>query len=422
MYEVEQPKERAIIATFISKSDNRQDALDYLEELKLLVETAGAEVVDEMFQEMQKPSVATLFGSGKVQELKELLTENKCSMVVFDNELSSVQIRNLSNLLEVKVLDRSGIILDIFAANAKTLEAQIQVELAQNLYLLPRLSRMWTHLSKQYGGIGTKGPGETQIETDRRLIRQRIQLLRDKLKTIETQNAEQRKSRQSFPRFALVGYTNAGKSTLMNAITDANVYVEDKLFATLSTTVRQFVLPNNKKAILSDTVGFIRKLPHHLVASFRSTLAEASESDYILHVVDISAPFFREHIQIVNDTLESLNINISNLIYVFNKIDKLEYLEVIKHIETEFPKSVFVSAIRNININALLDKMQEEYEKHNIIYNLHIPYTKMNLINQLYNLTDIIDRLDQETGIDFKVKVLLEKKELFEQNFKNMIK
>jgi GTP-binding protein HflX len=422
VYEVEQPKERAIIATFISKSDNRQDALDYLEELKLLVETAGAEVVDEMFQEMQKPSVATLFGSGKVQELKELLTENKCSMVVFDNELSSVQIRNLSNLLEVKVLDRSGIILDIFAANAKTLEAQIQVELAQNLYLLPRLSRMWTHLSKQYGGIGTKGPGETQIETDRRLIRQRIQLLRDKLKTIETQNAEQRKSRQSFPRFALVGYTNAGKSTLMNAITDANVYVEDKLFATLSTTVRQFVLPNNKKAILSDTVGFIRKLPHHLVASFRSTLAEASESDYILHVVDISAPFFREHIQIVNDTLESLNINISNLIYVFNKIDKLEYLEVIKHIETEFPKSVFVSAIRNININALLDKMQEEYEKHNIIYNLHIPYTKMNLINQLYNLTDIIDRLDQETGIDFKVKVLLEKKELFEQNFKNMIK
>jgi GTP-binding protein HflX len=312
--------------------------------------------------------------------------------------------------------------LDIFAANAKTLEAQIQVELAQNLYLLPRLSRMWTHLSKQYGGIGTKGPGETQIETDRRLIRQRIQLLRDKLKTIETQNAEQRKSRQSFPRFALVGYTNAGKSTLMNAITDANVYVEDKLFATLSTTVRQFVLPNNKKAILSDTVGFIRKLPHHLVASFRSTLAEASESDYILHVVDISGPFFREHIQIVNDTLESLNINISNLIYVFNKIDKLEYLEVIKHIETEFPKSVFVSAIRNININALLDKMQEEYEKHNIIYNLHIPYTKMNLINQLYNLTDIIDRLDQETGIDFKVKVLLEKKELFEQNFKNMIK
>ncbi len=421
MYEVEKPKEKAIIATFISKSDNRQDALDYLEELKLLVETAGAEVVDEMFQEMQKPSVATLFGSGKVQELKELLAENKCSMVVFDNELSPVQIRNLSNLLEVKVLDRSGIILDIFATNAKTLEAQIQVELAQSLYLLPKLSRMWTHLSKQYGGIGTKGPGETQIETDRRFIRQRIQMLRDKLKTIETQNAEQRKSRQSFPRFALVGYTNAGKSTLMNAITDANVYVEDKLFATLSTTVRQFVLPNNKKAILSDTVGFIRKLPHHLVASFRSTLAEASESDYILHVVDISAPFFREHIQIVNDTLESLNINTSNLIYVFNKIDKLEYLEVIKHIETEFPKSVFVSAIRNININALLNKMQEEYEKRNIIYNLHIPYTKMNLINQIYNLTDVIERLDQETGIDFKVKVLLEKKELFEQSFKNMI-
>lgn len=422
MYEIEKPQEKAIIATFIIKGSDRDLALEHLKELKLLVETAGAEVVEEIFQELQKPSVATLFGSGKVLELKELLQDNKCSMVVFDNELTPVQVRNLSNSLEVKVLDRSGIILDIFAAHARTLESQLQVELAQSLYLLPRLSKMWSHLSKQFGGVGTKGPGETQIETDRRLIRKRIQMLKEKLKVIEVQNAEQRKARQGFPRFALVGYTNAGKSTLMNAITDANVYVEDKLFATLSTTVRQFSFPNGKKGILSDTVGFIRKLPHHLVASFRSTLAETSESDFILNVIDVSDKFFRDQIEVVKDTLESLGIKDKPILYVFNKIDQLEYFELIKQIEAEFPNSIFISAKKNLNINRLLEKMQEEYEKQNVFFQLHLPYSKMNLLNIIYNNADVLERKEGDYGIDLEISVHSEKAGLINSTFKEFIK
>lgn len=421
MHEVEKSKEKAIIATFIEKGSNRDLALEYLQELKLLVETAGAEVVEEIYQELEKPNVSTLLGKGKIQEIKELAEETGSQMVIFDNELSSVQVRNLANQLQLKVLDRSGIILDIFANHAKTLESQLQVELAQNQYLLPRLSRMWTHLSKQYAGVGTKGPGETQIETDRRLIRKRIQFLKEKLKVIEVQNFEQRKSRQGIPRFALVGYTNAGKSTLMNAITSAGVFVEDKLFATLSTTIRQFSFLNGKKALLSDTVGFIRKLPHHLVASFRSTLAEASESDIIMVVVDVTDQLFREHIQIVKDTLDSLGIKEVPIIYIFNKIDRLEYIESIKHIEAEFPGSVFISAQKNINITRLLQRMQEEYEKQNFIFNLHIPYSQMQKLNKLYELSDILERNDDDFGVNVKVSTIKEKTGQLEALFKEYI-
>lgn len=421
MHEVEKSKEKAIIATFIEKGSNRDLALEYLQELKLLVETAGAEVVEEIYQELEKPNVSTLLGKGKVQEIKELAEETDSKMVIFDNELSSVQVRNLANQLQLKVLDRSGIILDIFANHAKTLESQLQVELAQNQYLLPRLSRMWTHLSKQYAGVGTKGPGETQIETDRRLIRKRIQFLKEKLKVIEVQNFEQRKSRQGIPRFALVGYTNAGKSTLMNAITSAGVFVEDKLFATLSTTIRQFSFLNGKKALLSDTVGFIRKLPHHLVASFRSTLSEAAESDIIMVVVDVTDQLFREHIQIVKDTLDSLGIKEVPIIYIFNKIDRLEYIESIKHIEAEFPGSVFISAQKNINITRLLQRMQEEYEKQNFIFNLHIPYSQMQKLNKLYELSDILERNDDDFGVNVKVSTVKEKTGQLEAIFKDYI-
>jgi GTP-binding protein HflX len=357
-----------------------------------------------------------------VQEVKALVEETQSTLVIFDNELSAMQVRNLAKELQVKVLDRSGIILDIFANHAKTLESQLQVELAQNQYLLPRLSRMWTHLSKQFAGVGTKGPGETQIETDRRMVRKRIQFLKEKLKTVDVQNFEQRKSRQGFPRFALVGYTNAGKSTLMNAITEAGVFVEDKLFATLSTTIRQFALLNGKKALLSDTVGFIRKLPHHLVASFRSTLAEASESDIILVVVDVTDKFFREQIDVVNDTLDSLNIKDKPKLYVFNKIDGLEFIESIKHIETEFPNSVFISAKKNLNISKLLQKMQEEYEKQNAFFELHIPYDKMQLLNKIYEVSDILEREDSDYGINLKVSAVPEKAGLISSLFKEYIK
>ena len=416
VYETQQQKEKAIIAAFIQKGSNRDEALESLEELGLLVDTAGAEVVEKVYQELPAPNVSTLFGKGKVLELAELVKEHQATMVVFDNELSPVQVRNLSNLFNVKVLDRSGIILDIFAKNAKTLEAQLQVELAQNLYLLPRLSRMWTHLSKQYGGIGTKGPGETQIETDRRIIRKRIQVLREKLKQIETQNFEQRKSRQGIPRFALVGYTNAGKSTLMNAITNAGVYVEDKLFATLSTIVRQITLPSGKVGLLSDTVGFIRNLPHHLVASFRSTLAEASESDVILIVIDISDNNFRKHIQTVIDTLSDLNIKDKPMIYVFNKIDKLERLEHLKQIKDEYPNSVFVSAKRNINIAELLIKMEKEYDKLSNKLTLFVPYDKNSVLNKIYEMCKVIDRKDTNEGTILTINYQNEN----EQHIKNM--
>ncbi len=421
IYEVNQEKEKAIIATFIKKGEDREVAFEHLKELRLLVETAGAEIADEIFQELINPNVATLFGKGKVEALKELIKENDAKMVVFDNELSSVQVRNLANELQVKVLDRSGIILDIFANNARTLEAQLQVELAQNQYLLTRLSRMWTHLSKQYGGIGTKGPGETQIETDRRIIRHRIIALKDKLKIIEVQNYEQRKSRGAFPRFALVGYTNAGKSTLMNAITNAGVYVENKLFATLSTIVRNFALPSGKKALISDTVGFIRKLPHHLVASFRSTLAEARESDIFLIVIDVSDKNFREQIQVVIDTLTDLNIQDKPIIYVFNKIDQLEYFEQIKQIELEYPNSVFISAERNINILQLLEKMENVFDKLNKSIKLFFPYTKMQMINKVYEISKIINRDDADDGIYLEVSCQKDMEEKLKKTYADFI-
>lgn len=416
IYETESKREKAITAIFIQKGSNRDEAMENLEELGLLIDTAGAEVVEKIYQELATPSVATLFGKGKVQELVELIKEHNASMVVFDNELTPVQVRNLSNALNVKVLDRSGIILDIFAKNAKTLEAQLQVELAQNLYLLPRLSRMWTHLSKQYGGVGTKGPGETQIETDRRIIRKRIQILREKLKTIDTQNYEQRKSRQGTPRFALVGYTNAGKSTLMNALTNAGVYVEDKLFATLSTVVRQISLPSGKTGLLSDTVGFIRNLPHHLVASFRSTLAEASESDVILIVVDTSDNNFSKHIQTVVDTLNDLNIKEKPIIYVFNKIDKLEHLEHIKQIKGEYPNAVFVSAKKNMNISELLIQMEKEYDRLSNYLELFIPYEKNSELNKIYSICKVMQREDNDEGTILKITFQND----LEQHIKNL--
>ncbi|OGU59495.1 MAG: GTPase HflX [Ignavibacteria bacterium GWF2_33_9] len=421
MHIVDKGREKTIIATLIEKSANRDLAIEYLSELKLLVETAGGEIVEEIYQELEKPHVSTLMGKGKVQEIKELCEELNVKTVVFDNELTSVQVRNLSNLLQVKVLDRSGIILDIFASHAKSMESQLQVELAQNQYLLPRLSKMWTHLSKQYAGVGTKGPGETQIETDRRMVRKRIQFLKEKLKVIDVQNAEQRKSRKGIPRLALVGYTNAGKSTLMNAITDAGVFVEDKLFATLSTTVRQFLFPNGKKALLSDTVGFIRKLPHHLVASFRSTLSEAGESDMILVVVDVTDKLFRDQIQVVNNTLDSLGIKDKPIFYVFNKIDGLEFMEAIKHIESEYPNSFFVSAKKNLHINALLQRLQEEYEKRNAFFDIRLPYSKMNLLNKLYEISDVIARADDDDGILLKVSTIPENAGLVELSFKEYL-
>jgi len=410
-------KERAIACSVKRKGSNREEALEDLEELVFLAETAGAEVVHKIYQELPKINSATVIGKGKLQEIKQIVKEDNIKLIIFDDNLSPAQVNNLEKELNIKVTDRSGIILDIFATRAKTNEAKTQVELAQLQYILPRLTRMWTHLSKQYGGIGTRGPGETQIETDRRIIRTRIQTLKEKLLEIEQQKREQRKKRSDIPQFALLGYTNAGKSTLMNTITDANVYVENKLFATLDTTVRQFTLPSGQKALISDTVGFIKKLPPNLVASFKSTLMEAIDADVLLHIVDVSHKLFRDQINTVNKTLEELKINEKPTILVFNKVDLLDDVSIHKALKNEFPDSIFISAQRGINIENLLTLMQEKYNRYNNIFEINLPYSKSDMISLIYESYEVINRQDSDDGMIFKIKIPVEKEKYFFNKF-----
>ena len=368
-------------------------------------------------QERDRPDVAMALGKGKVEEVKELITETGATMVVFDDDLSPVQVRNLEKAFNVKVLDRAGVILDIFAARARSAEARTQVELAQLEYLFPRLTRMWTHLSKQFGGVGTKGPGETQIETDRRMYRIRIQRLREKLREIDTQRAVQRRSREGLPRFALVGYTNAGKSSLLRAITAADVYIENRLFATLDTTVRAFELPSGQRALLSDTVGFIRKLPAQLVASFRSTLAEAMEADVIVHVVDVTSPHLREHIDVVNRTLTELGVEQRPMLMIFNKVDALEDRLLMQDLESEFPGCVFVSAERGINLQRLLVRMQESFEETSIVQHLLIPYDHMREVSNLYSEVEVLLRDEVDAGVRLAVRLPSDKLPAFQRRY-----
>lgn len=419
MYDNIEKPEKALAVSVQKKGYDRKLAMEHLDELDLLAETAGAFVIEKIYQELEKPNPSTVVGKGKLEEIKAIVDENQVSVIIFDDELSPAQVRNLERELNIKALDRSNIILDIFAKRAKSLEAITQVELAQLQYMLPRLTRLWTHLSKQYGGVGTKGPGETQIETDRRMIRQRIITLKDKIKAIDNQKVQQRKNRESFPRFALVGYTNAGKSTIMNTLTNADVYVEDKLFATLDTTVRVFEFPNGQKALLSDTVGFIRKLPTHLIASFRSTLSEAAEADVLLHLVDINHSFFREHIKVVNDTLKALKIEDKPIILVFNKVDMMLDKYELVAIEKEFPSCIFISATRGINVVNLLDKMQILYHEKSNIIKLVLPYSEMKLISQLYMIADVLKKDDLDEGIRFELRVNEERRLQFDNSFKN---
>ena len=406
MYEVEQKAERTMLVSVNIKGTDREQANEYLEELEFLVETAGAEVVYKVYQELPKINRATCLGTGKIQELKEIIKEKEITLVVFDDDLTPMQNKNLVNEFQVKVLDRSGIILDIFASRAKSQEAKMQVELAHLQYMLPRLTRMWTHLSKQQGGIGgNKGIGETQIETDRRLIRERIQFFKDKLTDIDRQKSQQRKGRSEFVRYALVGYTNAGKSTLMKTLTSEDVYIENQLFATLDTTVRTFELPDGTPALLSDTVGFIRKLPTHLIASFRSTLAETCEADILIHVVDISHKSFRDQIKAVNDTLLSLNIKDKPILLVFNKIDLLEDMEIITAISKEFKNSIFISAKREINIPNLLQALKDLSDINSKTVEMFIPYADAYIIGKLYDKCEILKREDGDTGTTLIIKI-----------------
>ena len=312
--------EKTVLVGVITKSQNDNQSKEYLDELEFLTYTAGGEVLKRFTQKMEMPNAKTFIGSGKMQELQEYIKEFNIGTAIFDDELSSAQERNISKILNCKVLDRTNLILDIFAQRAKTSYARTQVELAQCQYLLPRLKGMWTHLERQKGGIGMRGPGETEIETDRRIVREKIALLKTKIKKIDKQMSVQRGNRGALVRVALVGYTNVGKSTLMNVISKSEVFAENKLFATLDTTVRKVVV-RNLPFLMSDTVGFIRKLPTQLVDSFKSTLDEVCESDLLLHVVDISHPSFEAHINSVNKILEEIKALDKPTLMVFNKID-----------------------------------------------------------------------------------------------------
>ena len=319
-------KEKAILIGVITPEQNKNQAQEYLEELAFLAKTAGAIPIKKITQKLSVPNNKTFIGKGKIEEVKQLVKELEVELIIFDDDLSPVQLRNVERILECKILDRSNLILDIFASRARTANAKTQVELAQYQYLLPRLTRMWTHLERQKGGIGMRGPGETQIETDRRIIGQKIALLKKQLEKIDKQKITQRKGRGNMIRLALVGYTNAGKSTLMNQLSKSEVFAEDKLFATLDITIRKVVI-ENIPFLLADTVGFIRKLPHQLVDSFKSTLDEVRESDLLLHIVDISNPNFEGQIEVVNQTLSEIGVSDKPMILVFNKTDAFTFVE-----------------------------------------------------------------------------------------------
>ncbi|MFW0714940.1 GTPase HflX [Pedobacter sp. N23S346] len=319
-YDTAIKQERAILVGVITPGEKEEQTREYLDELAFLVETAGGKVEKNFTQKMLKPERATFVGTGKLEEIKAYVKSEEIDTVIFDDELSPSQLRNIDRELGVKVLDRSNLILDIFASRAQTAQAKTQVELAQLQYVLPRLTGMWTHLERQKGGIGMRGPGETQIESDRRIILNKISLLKERLRLIDKQNETQRKNRGELIRVALVGYTNVGKSTIMNMLSKSEVFAENKLFATLDTTVRKVVI-ENLPFLLSDTVGFIRKLPHHLVECFKSTLDEVREADILIHVVDVSHPNFEDQIHIVNETLKDIGAIDKDMILVFNKID-----------------------------------------------------------------------------------------------------
>ena len=322
----EQHIEKAVFVGVIKQGDDERQIMEYLDELEFLAETAGAIGVKKFIQKVDRPDSRTYIRSGKLLEIKEYCEENEIEVVIFDDELSPTQLRNIERELNIRILDRTNLILDIFAQRAKTAYAKMQVELAQYQYLLPRLTRMWTHLERQKGGIGMRGPGETQIETDRRIIQDKISKLKEQLKKVDKQMASQRGNRGSMVRISLVGYTNVGKSTLMNLLAKSDVFAENKLFATLDTTVRKVVI-ENMPFLLSDTVGFIRKLPHQLVEAFKSTLDEVREADILMHVVDISHPNFEDHIRVVEETLKDIKAIDKPIFVVFNKIDAYRYEE-----------------------------------------------------------------------------------------------
>ena len=391
--------ERALLVGVVTRDQRRAKVEDYLKELALLADSAGAEVVHTIVQERKSIDAAFYIGKGKAEELVWLAGEKKIDIVIFDDDLSPVQVRNLESLIPCKIIDRSGIILDIFASRARTSEAKTQVELAQLQYMLPRLTRQWTHLSKQFGGIGTKGPGETQIETDRRTIRTKITRLKARLQEISTERDVQRKGRENLPRASLVGYTNAGKSTLLKRLSGADVFIQYRLFATLDPTVRLVAFTPAHRVLLSDTVGFIRKLPHHLVASFKSTLDEVRDADLLLHVIDLSHPLFEEQIAIVNETLEEIGTQGKPTIHVFNKVDRVENRNLITSVLSRFGNAVCISAERGINMNGLVSAVAELLEGTIVEETIRFKQDDYELMSQVHDEGEVLEKRYDGTSV-----------------------
>lgn len=407
MYEVEtKEQEIAILVGMVRNDQNRWKVEDYLDELELLAETAGAVIKGRLIQSRGQIDPAFFISKGKVQELIDLQRQVQAGLIIFDDDLSPAQIKNLERQCEVKILDRSALILDIFATRAKTHEARTQVELAQLQYILPRLTRQWTHLSRQVGGIGTKGPGETQLEVDRRQIRHRIRGLKYELGKIRREQKIRRAHRQDVYKIALVGYTNVGKSTLLNSLTQSNVFVEDRLFATLDPTVRSLRFANMPPIVLIDTVGFIRKLPHDLIASFRSTLAEAAEADLLVHMIDISHPHFHEQMEVVAEVLRDLQIDNRPLIHVFNKVDQLREPGLITKVLQEFPDSLIISAANGLFIEKLKDRLCQYAESGLQETEITLSIQQSELIARIYQLAKVLERNYLDGQVTLKIRAL----------------
>lgn len=415
MIDTKKETEKTVLVSFLSKKNKEVINLkESQDELRFLAETAGARVVKTYYQSGDRFDSRYVIGKGKAEEIAEYVEEKNISLVIFENELAFTQLRNLEEKIKCKIIDKSNLILDIFANNARTSQAKLQVELAQLEYMLPRLTRQWTHLSKQYGGIGTKGPGETQIETDRRFIKTRISVLKEKLEKIDRQRKTQALERKNFVRLSLVGYTNAGKSTLLNLLTGSNVLVENKLFATLDTSTRLLKLNSNKKddsvskypkqVLVSDTVGFIKNLPHNLIESFKSTLSEVVESDILLHVIDVSNPNFVEQIRVVEKTLKEIGAGNKVIFNVFNKVDSITDFDLIDKLKEEYKNAIFISARKGININSLTNILKEELIKDFSEKIIKLKKDDYKALNEIYKSAEVKNVKYLKTCIKVTVK------------------
>ena len=382
------------------RSSARHHMDEHLEELARLTDTAGAEVVGTLTQQLDRPNPATYLGKGKVDELKDKIRELDATLVIFDDELSPAQSKNVENIVGTRVMDRAELILDIFVTRARSNEARMQVELAQLQYMLPRLTRMWTHLEKFRGGIGVRGPGETQLETDRRLIQHRIRVLKDRLADVDRAREVQRQGRKEHFRVALVGYTNAGKSSVLRALAhDADVFVEDRLFATLDPLTREVQIGDGYSVLVTDTVGFIRKLPHHLVASFRATLSEAREADLLLHVIDASHPAWDEHRDVVDGVLRDLDLGEQPTRHVFNKMDALspeDAAALRERMTNLLPNSVFVSALEPGGLDSLSQALLDEMKSQRPLLEIRIPASDGRLLAELHRDGEVLDQSTEE--------------------------